>query len=89
VASEARTGCSQTAIATASRSPKRGLASIAYPAISTGAYGFPPDRAALIALRAVLDSLERAATIKRVVFCCFGAQSRQHHETAFAVARQT
>ncbi|MGZ8416626.1 MAG: O-acetyl-ADP-ribose deacetylase [Methyloceanibacter sp.] len=66
-----------------------GLASIAYPAISTGAYGFPPDRAALIALRAVLDSLERAATIKRVVFCCFGAQSRQHHETAFAVARQT
>ncbi len=66
-----------------------GLASIAYPAISTGAYGFPPDRAALIALRTVLDSLERAATIERVVFCCFGAQSRQHHEAAFAVARQT
>ena len=36
---------------------EHGLASIAYPAISTGAYGFPPDRAALIALRTVLAAL--------------------------------
>ena len=39
-----------------------GLASIAYPAISTGAYGFPPDRAALIALRTVLDALGEAGS---------------------------
>ena len=39
---------------------EHGLASIAYPAISTGAYGFPPDRAASIALRTVLAALETA-----------------------------
>jgi O-acetyl-ADP-ribose deacetylase len=63
-----------------------GLASIAYPAISTGAYGFPPDRAALIALRTVLEALGDASTVERVVFCCFGAQSREAHEAAFAAA---
>ena len=61
-----------------------GLASIAYPAISTGAYGFPPDRAARIALLTMLDALAEATAIERVVFCCFGAESRQHHEAAFA-----
>ena len=61
-----------------------GLTSIAYPAISTGAYGFPPDRAARIALRTVLAALAEAGSIERVVFCCFGAESRKHHEVAFA-----
>jgi O-acetyl-ADP-ribose deacetylase (regulator of RNase III) len=65
---------------------EHGLASIAYPAISTGAYGFPPDRAARIALRTVLATLEDNAAIKRVVFCCFGAESRKHHEAAFATS---
>ena len=63
-----------------------GLASIAYPAISTGAYGFPPDRAALIAVKTVLKTLATAQSIERVVFCCFGEASRQHHEAAFAAA---
>ena len=61
-----------------------GLVSIAYPAISTGAYGFPPDRAARIALRTVLAALAEAGSIERVVFCCFGAESRKYHEVAFA-----
>jgi O-acetyl-ADP-ribose deacetylase (regulator of RNase III) len=65
-----------------------GLVSLAYPAISTGAYGFPPDRAALIALRTVLDALAGAPRIARVVFCCFGSESRKLHETAFAVATE-
>ena len=63
------------------------LASIAYPAISTGAYGYPPERASLIALRTVRAALEESAGIERVVFCCFGAASRQYHEAALAVAR--
>ena len=67
---------------------KNDLASIAYPAISTGAYGFPPGRAAQIALRTVLAELERIETIDRVIFCCFGAESRQHHQAAFAAARK-
>jgi O-acetyl-ADP-ribose deacetylase (regulator of RNase III) len=64
-----------------------GLASIAYPAISTGAYGFPPERAALIAVRAVAAALADTTSIERVVFCCFGAPSRQCHEAALAAAR--
>jgi O-acetyl-ADP-ribose deacetylase len=65
---------------------QHGLVSIAYPAISTGAYGFPSDRAALVALRTVLAALAEASAMERVVFCCFGADSREHHEAAFAAA---
>lgn len=60
-----------------------GLTAIAYPAISTGAYGFPPGRAARIALRTVHAVLESTGAIERVVFCCFGVESRSHHEAAF------
>jgi O-acetyl-ADP-ribose deacetylase (regulator of RNase III) len=76
-------GCYRNALALAHA---HALASIAYPAISTGAYGFPPDRAALIALRSVLDALAAPTGIERVVFCCFGADSRLHHERALAVS---
>jgi O-acetyl-ADP-ribose deacetylase (regulator of RNase III) len=48
-----------------------GLASLAFPAISTGVYGFPIERATRIALREVRDGLARHAGISRVVFCCF------------------
>ena len=52
-----------------------GLASVAFPAISTGVYRFPPDRAARIAVRTVSDGLARHPGIARVVFCCFGAEA--------------
>jgi O-acetyl-ADP-ribose deacetylase (regulator of RNase III) len=65
---------------------EHGLRTIAFPAISTGAYGFPPRRAAHIAVNTVLDSLRTAPTLSRVVFCCFGAESLTHHETALAAA---
>ena len=62
---------------------EQGLTSIAFPAISTGIYGFPPDRAALIALRTVRETLPEAAGIERVVFCCFGEDSRALHKAAY------
>ena len=65
-----------------------GLASIAYPAISTGAYGYPPERAALVALRAVTAALADETSIERVIFCCFGTASRQQHESALTRALQ-
>ncbi len=49
------------------------LDSIAFPAISCGAYGFPVDQASRIAVRTVAELCrERATTVKRVIFCCFG-----------------
>jgi O-acetyl-ADP-ribose deacetylase (regulator of RNase III) len=62
-----------------------GLGSIAFPAISTGVYAYPADRAARIAVGTVvaeLGSSERG--ISHVVFCCFAQGSADHHLTAFA-----
>jgi len=63
---------------------ERDLASVAFPAISTGIYGFPPDRAALIAVRTVRETLPDVPGIARVVFCCFGSESRDLHQAALA-----
>jgi O-acetyl-ADP-ribose deacetylase (regulator of RNase III) len=53
--------------------------SIAFPAISTGVYGFPADRAARIAVSTIAHSL--AGTVQ-VILCCFSEESAAHHERA-------
>lgn len=45
--------------------------SIAFPCISTGAYGFPPDQAAAIAVRTVRETLATLPKPIDVIFCCF------------------
>jgi len=50
------------------------LASVAFPAISTGVYGYPIEAATSIALREVSDFLGRSSLPERVVFCCFSAR---------------
>src|SRR5476651_2503712 len=47
---------------------KRKLKSIAFPAISTGVYGYPKEPAAEIAVR---EARAHAADLDRVIFCCF------------------
>ncbi len=61
-----------------------GLRSIAFPAISTGVYRFPADRAARIAVQTVLETA--AARLERVTFCCFSETSAAHHRAAFREA---
>jgi O-acetyl-ADP-ribose deacetylase len=74
-------GCYRSALALAA---EHDLASIAFPAISTGVYHFPPDRAARIAVGTVAAEIARAPrSIARVVFCCFSPDSAAHHEAAF------
>ncbi len=64
-----------------------GLASIAYPAISTGAYGFPPERAALIAVRTVAAALADKTFDRPRRLLLLRRASRRHHEAALAAAQ--
>jgi O-acetyl-ADP-ribose deacetylase len=74
--------CYRTALALAAENR---LASIAFPAISTGIYAFPADRAASIAVGTVAAEISHAPRgITRVVFCCFSPDSAEHHKQAFA-----
>ena len=62
---------------------EHGLRSIAFPAISTGIYGFPPDRAARIAVATVSAEITAAGRqLERVVFCCFSQAAADHHRAA-------
>ena len=63
---------------------KHDLASVAFPAISTGIYRFPAERAAGIAVTTVVEALAIAPEMSTVIFCCFSADSARLHETALA-----
>jgi O-acetyl-ADP-ribose deacetylase (regulator of RNase III) len=61
---------------------KHNLESIAFPSISTGAYGYPLEEAAPIALQTVLDFLENSSLPKLVRFVLYGSQTYQAYEKA-------
>ncbi len=50
---------------------KHGVRTLAFPSISTGAYGFPVERASKIGIMEINDFLERNSTIEKVVLVCF------------------
>jgi O-acetyl-ADP-ribose deacetylase (regulator of RNase III) len=59
-----------------------GLRSLAFPAISTGVYGFPPERAARIAVKTLAGGLARDTHFSQVLLCCFSPASAALHEAA-------
>jgi O-acetyl-ADP-ribose deacetylase (regulator of RNase III) len=58
--------------------------SVAFPSISTGAYGFPVERAAAIAIRQAADFLARAQCPERVRIVCFDASTLAAYRKAHA-----
>ncbi|MEW6615612.1 MAG: O-acetyl-ADP-ribose deacetylase [Thermodesulfobacteriota bacterium] len=60
----------------------KGLISIAFPSISTGAYGYPLAEAANIALKTVIDYLKVNLDIQLVRFALFGRQAYKEYEKA-------
>ena len=61
------------------------LRSIAFPAISTGAFGFPIERATRIAVREVRRFLEGGGhSLEKVVFCCFSAADEAVYRSVLA-----
>lgn len=75
-------GCYRTALDLAAVSL---LTSIAFPAISTGVYRFPPEVAARVAVGTVASEVAaRHRGMGRVIFCCFSPDSAEHHKDAFA-----
>lgn len=61
---------------------KLGLKSIAFPSISTGAYRFPLERAARIALQETIEIIESAG-LERIIFVCFGSEVKRVYEDIY------
>ncbi len=74
-------GCYRRAIELAN---DRKLTSIAFPAISTGIYGYPKREAATIAVDTVRTSLADATTTIRVIFCCFDEETAAIYRSLMA-----
>lgn len=63
---------------------QHGLGTLAFPSISTGAYGFPMERAARIAVREIRGFLAAHPEMKNVCLVCFGEAARKLHEAVLA-----
>jgi O-acetyl-ADP-ribose deacetylase (regulator of RNase III) len=61
---------------------EHGIRSIAFPAISTGIYGFPAARAAGIAVAEARSFLAADPPLDRVIFCCFDEATIAHYRRA-------
>ncbi len=67
---------------------ERGLRSVAFPAISTGAFGYPLEEATRVAVAEVRAGLARWPSIGRAVFCVFSDEARRAYERELGVARR-
>lgn len=60
-----------------------GVKSIAFPSISTGAYGFPLEKATEIALDETKKFLETSKNLTKVVFVCFGQKAYNTYQEVY------
>jgi len=63
---------------------EHGIKTIAFPSISTGAYGFPVKRAAKIAINEIKRFLESNNSIEKVYIVCFDAETLKAYQEALA-----
>ncbi len=71
--------CYRNALRLAAR---HGCKSIAFPAVSTGAFGFPPDRAAEIAVETVAETLSEARPVGKVFFVALDSRTERYLDDA-------
>jgi len=63
------------------RAANHGIVSVAFPDISTGAYGYPKEPAAQIAVSSVRSTLEELGGVSEVIFSCFSADDLAVYES--------
>ena len=61
------------------------LISIAFPAISTGIFGYPMDRCAEMMLSTVIEYMQNETKLERIVFCLFGQEALKIFEDRFTI----
>jgi O-acetyl-ADP-ribose deacetylase (regulator of RNase III) len=74
-------GCYRNSLALAT---KTGIKTIAFPAISTGVYRYPKDKACRIALTEAVKFLENNSALEKIIFVCFSTEALLEYQTAFS-----
>ena len=72
-------GCYQNSLSLAAA---HGCATVAFPSISTGIYGYPVEQASIIAIETIKAFGQQDKTIKKVFMVCFDARTKNAYETA-------
>ena len=66
--------------------PRYGIRTVAFPSISTGAFGYPVERAAPLAIRTIAKAIGAHPSIERVTMVCFGRETHRAYANALANA---
>ncbi|PSQ74455.1 MAG: RNase III inhibitor [Bacteroidetes bacterium QH_6_64_77] len=69
------------------RAEENGITSVAFPALSTGAFGYPLDEAARIAVKTILDAAPDLDSVELVRFVLFDEDALDAHEEALSTLR--
>lgn len=56
------------------------IASIAFPCISTGVYGYPPEQAVDVAIATVREFIRSPSTLREIIFCCYSSNDLELYQ---------